>query len=96
MTTFSKQAELDFMHNFRHDTEGDRWAKHEIETLRQQLAGWLKANSPGGWIDDLRQQVTLLRAVLTRLNKADHSTLLWIFDVKEITADALSATEPKP
>ena len=35
---FSKQAELDFMHNFRHDTEGDRWAKHEIETLRQQLA----------------------------------------------------------
>ena len=58
---FSKQAELDFMHNFRHDTEGDRWAKHEIETLRQQLAGWLKANSPGGWIDDLRQQVTLLR-----------------------------------
>ena len=38
MTTFSKQAELDFMHNFRHDTEGDRWAKHEIETLRQQLA----------------------------------------------------------
>ena len=36
---FSKQAELDFMHNFSHDTEGDRWAKHEIETLRQQLAG---------------------------------------------------------
>ena len=37
MTTFSKQAELDFMHNFRHDTEGDRWAKHEIEYLRQQV-----------------------------------------------------------
>lgn len=35
---FSKQAELDFIHNFRHDTEGDRWAKHEIETLRQQVS----------------------------------------------------------
>lgn len=37
MTTFSKQAELDFMHNFRHATEGDRWALHEIETLRRQV-----------------------------------------------------------
>lgn len=31
MTTFSKQAELDFMHNFRHDTEGDRWAIAELK-----------------------------------------------------------------
>ena len=37
MLKFSKQAELDFMHNFRHDTEGDRWAKHEIETLRVKV-----------------------------------------------------------
>ena len=35
---FSKQAELDFMHNLSHISEGDRWAKHEIESLRQQLA----------------------------------------------------------
>lgn len=42
---FSKQAEIDFMHNFRHDTEGDRWAKHEIETLRAKVLryeGWIR------------------------------------------------------
>ncbi len=32
------QAELDFMHNFRHETDGARWAKNEIESLRQKLA----------------------------------------------------------
>ena len=35
---FSKQAELDFMHNFRNDTEGARWAKHQIENLRNKAA----------------------------------------------------------
>jgi len=32
-----KQAELDFMHNFRHETAGSQWAKQEIETLRKKI-----------------------------------------------------------
>jgi hypothetical protein len=62
MTTFSKQAELDFMHNFRHDTEGDRWAKHEIESLRSENME-LKNNITICVVrmGELSQQVTLLR-----------------------------------
>ena len=65
MTTFSKQAELDFMHNFRHDTEGDRWAKHEIESLRAENME-LKNNITicSVRIKELSQQVTLLREAL--------------------------------
>ena len=33
-----KQAELDFMQNARYLTDGQKWAKHTILSLRQQLA----------------------------------------------------------
>ena len=32
------QAELDFMHNTAYRTDGLRWARNEIESLREQLA----------------------------------------------------------
>jgi hypothetical protein len=45
----------------------------EYRLLEQQLSEWLSANSPGGWIDDLRKQlaerekqVAMLRSYLNR------------------------------
>jgi hypothetical protein len=32
--------------------------ERENEGLREQLGDWLKANGPGGWIDDLRKRST--------------------------------------
>jgi hypothetical protein len=37
----TSQAELDFMQNFQHQTDGAKWAKNTIESLRQQLAAAL-------------------------------------------------------
>jgi hypothetical protein len=31
-------------------------AANEIDDLRAQLREWVKANGPGGWIDDLRKR----------------------------------------
>ena len=47
----TSQAELDFMHNFKHQTDGAKWAKQEIESLRQQLA-------------DREKHILLLKATL--------------------------------
>jgi hypothetical protein len=96
MTTFSKQAELDFMHNFRHDTEGDRWAKHEIESLRAENME-LKNNITicSVRIKELSQQVTLLRDALLTCSVGDFSTGHVIhpsFDEK-LVEEALAATE---
>ena len=102
MLKFSKQAELDFMHNFRHDTEGDRWAKHEIETLRQHLAA-LTDNQIANETQaeqhraERDAEVKLLRGALLEIcnlpNKyPGHRALRTI----EIATTALIATEPKP
>ena len=77
---FSKQAELDFMHNFRHDTEGDRWAKHEIETLRQQLTEREK------YVKLLRDAIHDGCLCIAQYGEQPPDCLL----------EALAATEPKP
>ena len=42
----------------------------KYESLRQQLDGWIAANSPNGWIDDLRQQLSTLKAELKCIGEA--------------------------
>ena len=83
---FSKQAELDFMHNFRHDTEGDRWAKHEIESLRRQLAS-LKAENM-----ELKNNITICSVRIKELiQQLDFRNLEVLFLRNE-----LAAMEPNP
>lgn len=48
--------------------EGPEAAK-EIERLREQVREWIKENGPGGWINDLREQVADLYADSVRLEK---------------------------
>jgi DNA repair exonuclease SbcCD ATPase subunit len=38
--------------------------KEELERLREDNRGWLAANAPGGWIDDLRKENQRLRWLL--------------------------------
>lgn len=45
-------------------------AVEEIESLRQQLDGWIAANSPNGWIDNLRQQLADSQKQVTMLRDA--------------------------
>ena len=95
MTTFSKQAELDFMHNFRHDTEGDRWAKHEIESLRDENME-LKNNITicSVRIKELSQQVTLLREALE--NYEGMLDELRDYPIThDLIIEALAATQPE-
>ena len=42
----------------------------KYESLRQQLDGWIAANSPNGWIDNLRQQLSTLKAELKCIGEA--------------------------
>jgi len=42
----------------------------EIESMRQQLDGWIAANSPNGWIDNLRQQLVTLKTELKSIGEA--------------------------
>lgn len=41
--------------------------QREVEALRENNMGWLQANGPCGWIDDLRREVGALRAALTAI-----------------------------
>lgn len=41
--------------------------KEKIEDLEKQLKEWLQANSPNGWIDDLRKDNAKLKENNTRL-----------------------------
>ena len=56
-----KQAELDFMQNTRYVTDGQKWAKHTILSLRQQLAA--------AQAENLRLRMVLER--LARLGNGD-------------------------
>lgn len=47
--------------------------KREFDLLLR-LHGWLTANSPGGWIDDLRREVERLKKVIKE--KYDESAFL--------------------
>lgn len=47
--------------------------KREADLLLR-LHGWLTANAPGGWIDDLRQEVERLKKVIKE--KYDESAFL--------------------
>ena len=40
----------------------------ENECIRSALNGWIKANNPGGWIDDLRTQRDALLEALKALD----------------------------
>ena len=42
----------------------------EIESMRQQLDGWIAANSPNGWIDNLRQQLVTLKTEIKSIGEA--------------------------
>lgn len=55
----------------------------KIESLRQQLDGWIAANSPNGWIDNLRLQLAsqgeALAAALAAIKVKDEA-INWAFD----------------
>ena len=102
---FSKQAELDFMHNFSHISEGDRWAKHEIETLRQQLeqahadiAGLHdQLEEPQIAQDDYRLsklELEQLRQQVALLREAASAELRGARSGRKELREALAATEP--
>ena len=102
---FSKQAELDFMHNFSHISEGDRWAKHEIETLRQQLeqahadiAGLHdQLEEPQIAQDDYRLnklELEQLRQQVALLREAASAELRGALRGRKQLREALAATEP--
>ena len=38
--------------------------EQEVERLREQVAGWIKENGPGGWIDALREAIQHYEAAL--------------------------------
>ena len=80
----------------------------EIESLRQQLvdmtaerdrltsvvASWIRANSPDGWIDDMRQQLAdhIKREVMLRDAIKPFTEGCWSRDLQVHTREALAAT----
>ena len=75
----------------------------KYESLRQQLDGWIAANSPNGWIDNLRQQLVTLKTELKSIGEAidDPRTDLTmtmsevIIEQKKQLAAALAAIKSK-
>lgn len=59
-----RAADTEFIAHCGGDKGDVAWLIEEVKRLRQQVAdmdetndGWLRANAPGGWIDDMRQKL---------------------------------------
>lgn len=64
-------------------TQIDRLRAENAE-LKQRNADWLKENGPGGWIDNMRQRITELEALLQEA-WADHIRLPYGASHEDVT-----------
>ncbi len=55
----------------------EAWSR-ELTALKAELAGWLKENAPGGWIDELRNDSRRLTAELAEEQAAHIKTHNWL------------------